>query len=129
MLSTQQQRENRTLTQNTDWTIDDENWEIHSLAKLLPLNLISTCPEQKYKCTIHLSLSRLLDGGRVFDRSETVQCPSCSTLLCKEISGDRQNKNVMLNTNYIFNSKNLYGNLIVDLSTCYPEVLVKHASP
>ena len=125
----ERQHENRTRTQNTDWTIDDENWEIHSLAKLLPLNLIATCPEQKYKCTSQLSLSRILDGGRVFHRSDTIRCPSCSTLLCKEIPGDRRNKNVMLNTNYIFNSKSFYGNPIVDLSTCYPEVLVKYASP
>ena len=53
----ERQRENRIRTQNTDWRIDDENWEIHSLAKLLPLNLIASCPGQKYKCPNKLLLS------------------------------------------------------------------------
>ena len=69
----ERQRENRTHTQNMDWTIDNENWKIHSLSKLLPLNLIATCPEQKYKCPNKLLLSRILDSGIIF-HMETVQC-------------------------------------------------------
>ena len=87
------QRKNRTQTQNTDWTIDDENWEIFSFAKLLPLKLNATCPEQhKYNCTEQWPLSLFLYNAD-FSWMETIQCPSCSTLICKKILG---NKHVML---------------------------------
>ena len=106
----ERQRENRIRTQNTDWRIDDENWEIHSLSKLLPLNLIATCPgpgppRQKYKCYNQLYLSRVpsLDSGAI-SNLETIQCQMCSTLLCKSLKHP-EIENVMLNTNLYLNAE------------------------
>ena len=93
----------------------------------MPLKLNVTCPEQNnynYNCTEQWLLSLFLDNANL-SWIET-SCPSCSTPICKKIHG---NKHVILNTNMTFNSKLFDGNPIVDLSTCYPEVLVKHGSP
>ena len=77
----------------------------------MPLKLNATCPEQnEHNCTEQLPLSLFLENAD-FSWMETVRCPSCSTLICKKIPG---NKHVMLNTNITFNSKYFDGNPIVD---------------